>query len=139
MVVNGDIEEPNEEEEPENHSAWKFNNSFARQVLRKAVEETQMVYISRSNIASKMWRTLCSIYDKRSFYTTIATARALFETHATDEDDIEKHIRHLEKCWQKLEQYNAKRLKIHEDLFIGVLLTSLPPSWNHLSSPSTIS
>jgi hypothetical protein len=28
IVINRDVEEPNKEEEPKNHSAWKFNNSF---------------------------------------------------------------------------------------------------------------
>jgi hypothetical protein len=60
---------------------------------------------------------------------------ALFETHATDEDDIEKYIRHLEKCWQKIEQYNSKKLKVHEDLFMGILLTSLPPFWDDFIHP----
>jgi hypothetical protein len=46
MVVNGEVEKPNKEEEPKNYCAWKFNNSFAWEVLCKAVEETQMVYIS---------------------------------------------------------------------------------------------
>jgi hypothetical protein len=64
MVINREVEKPNEEEEPESYSVWKFNNSFTQELLQRAVEETQMVYISQSNIASKMWQTLCSIYDK---------------------------------------------------------------------------
>jgi hypothetical protein len=45
-MVLGEVEEPNEEEEPNKYHAWKFNNSFTWQVLHKAVEETQMVYMS---------------------------------------------------------------------------------------------
>jgi hypothetical protein len=60
---------------------------------------------------------------------------ALFEMHATDEDNIEKHIRYLEKCWQTIEQFNLKKLKIHEDLFMGILLTSLPSSWDDFIHP----
>jgi hypothetical protein len=99
MVINGEVEKPDEEEEPDNYCAWKFNNSFTWQVLCKAVKETQMVYMSQSNITLEMWQTLCLIYDKQSFYTTITNVCALFETHATDKDNIEKHIRYLEKCW----------------------------------------
>jgi hypothetical protein len=54
---------------------------------------------------------------------------------ATDKDNIEKHIRYLEKCWQTIEQFNSKKLKIHEDLFMGILLTSLPPSWDDFIHP----
>jgi hypothetical protein len=53
---------------------------------------------------------------------------ALFEMHATDKDNIEKHIRYLEKCWQTIERFNSKKLKVHEDLFTDILLTSLPSS-----------
>jgi hypothetical protein len=45
-MVLGEVEEPDEEEEPDNCCVWKFNNSFAQQMLHKAVEETQMVYMS---------------------------------------------------------------------------------------------
>jgi hypothetical protein len=55
MVINREVEEPNKEEEPKNYCAWKFNNSFTWQVLQKAIKETQMVYISQSNITSEMW------------------------------------------------------------------------------------
>jgi hypothetical protein len=134
-MVLGEIEEPDEEEEPNNYCAWKFNNSFTRQVLHKAIKETQMVYMSQSNIASEVWQTLCSIYDKQSFYTTIANAHALFEMHATDKDNIEKNIRYLEKCWQTIEQFNSKKLKVHKDLFMGILLTPLPSSWDDFIHP----
>jgi hypothetical protein len=60
---------------------------------------------------------------------------ALFEMHATDEDNIEKYIRYLEKCWQTIKQFNLKKLKIHEDLFMGILLTSLPSSWDDFIHP----
>jgi gag-polypeptide of LTR copia-type len=135
MIVNGTLPCPDKGVDPENYESWQLNNRFARQMLRKSVEESQMVYMSHSTNAHQMWRSLCSIYDTRGFQTIISTSRVLFSTMASEEDDIEKHIKRLEDCWTQLTIYNTSLLRVEEELFKGLLLSSLPPSWNNFIFP----
>jgi gag-polypeptide of LTR copia-type len=135
MVFRGTIKEPDPKTEPLNYSAWEFNNCYAQVLLRKNMEESQMQYIQDNANAHDMWIALCQIYDAKSFNTVLTTACTLFETRASEKDDIEKHIKTLQRCWQQTHLYDHKMLTINEDLFMGLLLKSLPPSWKDFIHP----
>ena len=135
MVFRGTIKEPDPKTEPLNYSAWEFNNRYARVLLRKNMEESQMQYVQENANAHDMWIALCQIYDAKSFNAVLTTACTLFETRASENDNIEKHIKMLQRCWQQIRLYDHKMLTISEDLFMGLLLKSLPPSWKDFIHP----
>jgi gag-polypeptide of LTR copia-type len=135
MVFRGTVKEPDPEAEPLNYSTWEFNNHYAQVLLRKNMEESQMQYIQENTNAYDMWITLCQIYNAKSFNAVLTTTCTLFETCASENDDIEKYIKMLQCCWQQVWLYDHKMLTISEDLFMGLLLKSLPPSWKDFIHP----
>ena len=135
MVFRGSVEEPDPEAEPLNYSAWNYNNRYARLLLRKHMEESQIQYVNENANAHDIWTALCQIYDSKSFNTVLTTLCTLTETHASEKDDIEKHIKKLQRCWQQIRLHDHKMLTISEDLFMGLLLKSLPSSWKDFIHP----
>jgi hypothetical protein len=75
MVVLGTLEAPNQQEQPEDFSNWKYNNAFARQMIWRSLEESQFVWIMHRDTAHKMWRSLASIHDPRGSRTAAGSSQ----------------------------------------------------------------
>jgi gag-polypeptide of LTR copia-type len=93
MVFRGTLKELDAEEEPLNHSAWVFNNCFTWLMLRKYIEDSQMQYITENSNTHHIWTALCQIYNAKSFGSATTALHTLTNTYASENDDIEKHIK----------------------------------------------
>jgi gag-polypeptide of LTR copia-type len=135
MVFRGMLKKPDAEEELLNHSAWVFNNCFTQLMLRKYIKDLQMQYITENSNAHDIWTALCQIYNAKGFGSTATALCTLTNAYTSENDNIKKHIKAMQHSWQQMHLYDHKMLMIDEDLFISLLLTSLPPSWKDFIHP----
>jgi hypothetical protein len=133
--VRGQIPCPDPTVDPDGANNWAFNDCYAKDLIRRNIESTQLVHIKRCTTAHEMWKTLEALHEHRDYQTMLSYVRLLLRTKSADGDDILEHLADLNLYWDRIclnEDFNSGISELH---FRVIICSSLPPSWDAFISP----
>jgi gag-polypeptide of LTR copia-type len=126
LVVDGTLQAP---AHPENYKNWQFNDYFARCLIRKNVETSQLIYTMNHDSAHGMWKSLESVHDTGTYATAVSLMHSLTGMRANEKDDILGHVEQLKGYREQLNALGCPDFVVKDEMFCAILATSLPPSW----------
>jgi len=108
---------------------WKTKDRKARATIGLLVEDDQLIHIRDAETARDAWEKLKTYHVKASLSNKVFLLKSLCNTKLTETGNMEEHIQKLTVINDKLK---AAGEDIKENLFIAMLLCSLPESYNSL-------
>src|ERR1700730_1564675 len=128
--VKGYVDRPNPMEDEKGANNWDHNDKYAMFVLRWNIVPQQLIHINQCATSNEIWETLQAIFETRNEGTAISYQRTLYECRAHDGDNIDDHINQLKKHVDRLNSIHDESFTISDSNFKGILITSLPASWD---------
>ncbi len=110
---------------------WKKKDGKARSKIELALGNSQMIHLAGATTAAQMWKQLCTVKEARGQLGIMSYRRRLARTMAEEGSDIPAHIAELRSIQ---EQLNTMNDLVSDQEFITVLITSLPESWDSITS-----
>ena len=126
--IQGSVDEPNPDEDPEGAENWAFNNTYAKLLITNNIEVVQMVHVGQCATSQVMWASLVAVHESKGHQTTISYMRNLFHTTAKEGDNITEHLNKLKQYWEKLNLLGNNDFKISDLLFKIIISSLLLPS-----------
>ena len=126
---------PNQAEQPISYSNWDFNNGYARVLIIKNVDNSQLKHIMKYELAHEMWTSLVRVHEIQGFETGLTLARSFWSSTCSEDEDIEKHIDTVKDKWERLNALQTPEFTFSNSIFKGILIASLPSSWDHITDP----
>lgn len=123
--------EPDEEEEKA-IDTWQEQDAKVRSIIVLNISDSEMVHITGAKTASEMWSNLKMVKESSSGLGKLTARRKLYRTFAEEGTDIAEH---LTKMRQILEELNTMGVKIEDQDFLDILMSSLPESWDAFTMP----
>lgn len=133
--VQGEIQQPNKDNDPAGHENWKKNNNYAKHLITQNVGDESIIHIQHGSTSHVAWKNLEAIYEDKSQETAVAIICNLWHTTAEEDDDISDHLTTLKKYWECLNLVDDGNFKIPEVQFKIAIVSSLPPSWDNFTRP----
>jgi hypothetical protein len=128
--INGIIARPDQDEDPVGAANWDHNDKYAMYILRRNISQPQLIHINHCKTSNQVWQTLEAIFETRNEGTAISYQRTLFECRARDGDNIDEHINLCKKYVDRINNTRDENFSINDANFKGILISSLPPSWD---------
>jgi len=104
-------------------------------VIPTYIDKSQYVNIKRHDTSHDMWKTLEAVHSEKAFQTAVDYERALFQAHATEDDDISDHVHRLQENWDRLNEFDDDAFTVPPEQFKGIIAASLPSSWDNYIQP----
>lgn len=108
---------------------WSEQDETARALIGLNVEDTQLIYIRNAKSAKEAWKNLKEIHENDSVTCIVTLFRQLYSTRMEEGQDLQNHIDHLSSLFMKITDMGEV---FSETMKIGIILSSLPKSWNNL-------
>jgi transposase InsO family protein len=115
------------EEESEALEAWQEQDAKVRSIIVLNVSDAEMIHITGAKTAAEMWKNLKMVKESSSGVGKLTARRKLYRTFAEEGSDIAEHI---SKMRQILEELHTMGVKIEDQDFLDILMSSLPESWD---------
>ena len=90
--VRGEVQQPNQEEDPVGHDNWKKNDNYAKHLITQNMGDEAIIHIQHGSSSNVAWRNLEAIFEDKSQETAVAIICNLWHTTAEEGDDISEHL-----------------------------------------------
>jgi hypothetical protein len=130
--VDGTIKRPNILEDPVGASNWDQNDNWAQHVILQSVTPSQMIHVGSKSTAEAMYSALVDTHEIQNVNHIQAL---LFETKASETDDLLKHLDALKSYWNRMNQFPNSEFHISDTCFKSIISASLPDSWQTFVEP----
>ena len=130
--IHGTVAHPNN---PAGAEIWDDNNSYTQVILMMSLSLLQMIHVSQCQTPSAMWNSLEVMHKTKGHQTIIALICNLFPTIVEEGTNIHGHLNKLKSLWECITQIGNKDFHILDTLFIVIISSSLPPSWDNFTEP----
>lgn len=111
--------------------AWEEGDERARATIGLLMETKQHGLIKPTKTSKEAWDKLRDHFEKPTLTAKISFLKRLVTMRYGEGEDIEKHVGDMEELFERLE---LAGLKLDEDVQVALVLTSLPPSFNTLTT-----
>jgi gag-polypeptide of LTR copia-type len=128
--ANGNIPKPDNTTDPDNIRNWQANDKLAKLIMLQNISNNQLQHIDQDQSASNIWKMIMSLYQTTRFRTAISYIKELYTMKATDDESISEFISKMKAIIEDINSMANNNLGINEKSFKGILLASLPTSWN---------
>ncbi|KAG6326911.1 hypothetical protein ID866_12178 [Astraeus odoratus] len=115
----------------------KENYESTEQIMRFIItcnlSSEQFIHISQPDgqSAHQMWENLWQVHEPHGQQSITALRWTLYHTRAKEGKDI---VAHITKMWQYQVELHQMGSLVSDDDFCSMLITLLPPSWDHFTS-----
>jgi hypothetical protein len=106
--------------------AWTKKSKKARAIIGSSVTADVMVHLEGLESPVEMWQTLADLYNPKTRTTLLQTVRQ-FMTVTMEDDDMEKHLTKVKRLKRQVEEQGEK---IADTVYNGILLNSIPDTYN---------
>jgi len=110
-------------------AAWITKDAQARATIGLLVEDNQLTHIRSKITAAATWKALQDYHQKSSLSSKVILLKNLCSMKLAESGNMEEHIINMSIIKDKLEAIGEN---IKEELFIAMILGSLPDSYNSL-------
>lgn len=110
-------------------AAWLTKDAQARATIGLLVKENQLTHIRSKTTAAETWKALQDYHQKSSLSSKVILLKNLCSMKLAENGNMEEHIINMSIVKDKLEAIGEN---IKEELFIAMILGSLPDSYNSL-------
>lgn len=110
-------------------AAWLTKDAQARATIGLLVEDNPLIHIRDKTTAATTWKALKDYHQKASLSSKITLLKNLCGMKLAENGNIEEHIINMSII---KERSDAIGENIKEELFIAMLLGSLPDSYNNM-------
>ena len=128
--ANGKIPKPDDTADPDNVRNWQANDKLAKLIILQNISKNQLQHIDQDQSASDIWKTIMSLYQTTGFRTAISYMKELYTMKASDGENIPEFISKMKAIIEDINAMADNDLGINEKSFKGILLASLPASWD---------
>ena len=129
--VNGNICKPNHRIDRTGAKNWHSNNKLAKVLVLQNISKSQLQHIKQQDqSAAEIWKTIMSLYQATGFRTTLTYMKKLYTMQAEDDENIPEYINKMKAIIEDINAIDDPDLEINSKTFKGVLLQSLPASWD---------
>jgi len=111
------------------NAEWLTKDAQARATIGLLVEDNQLTHIRSKTTAAATWKALQDYHQKSSLSNKVILLKNLCNMKLTESGNMEEHIINMSIIKDKLEAIGEN---IKEELFIAMILGSLPDSYNSL-------
>jgi hypothetical protein len=133
--VYGTIRRPNEPVESNSVRNWDKNDTWAQQVIIQNVTSSQMNHIGSKSTAEGMYSALSVTHENRAHQTVNHIQTLLYETKATEGDDLLKHLDILKSYRDRMNKFPNFEFHVYDTRFKSIISASLPESWKNFVEP----
>ncbi|KAG6326315.1 hypothetical protein ID866_12774 [Astraeus odoratus] len=112
---------------------YKSAELIMRFIITCNLSLEQFIHISQPDgqSAHQMWENLWQVHEPHGQQSVTALRWALYHMRAKEGEDIVTHITKMQQYQVELHQMGSL---VSDDDFHSMLITSLPPSWDHFTS-----
>jgi hypothetical protein len=115
-------------DDPAGASNWDKNNAWVQQVIIQNVTSLQMNHIGSKVTAESMYAALVDTHDNKAHQTVNHIQTLLYETKASETDDILKHLDILKSYRDHLNKFLNTEFHVYDTRFKSIISASLPLS-----------
>ncbi|KAK2577939.1 hypothetical protein KPH14_011325, partial [Odynerus spinipes] len=112
-------------------AAWLLKDGKAKATIGLLVEDDQLIHIRNATSARAAWTALKEYHQKSSLSSKVFLLKRLCRLTLEENGNVEEHLNLMAEIEAQL---SAIGQGIQEDLFIALILSSLPESYNSLIS-----
>ena len=133
--VEGRIQCPDPDINPDGTDNWEFNDSYTWMLINKNIAASERVHTCGCPTAHKMWTNLKMIHESTCYLVHTDRIYVLCRIKAAEGSDIADHLSKLKHQWEQI-SFSSKLRKIYnDDFFKQQIATSLPRAWDQFTSP----
>ena len=118
-------------EEIERHKEWDTAKRVMQILISNNLSVAQFVHVSEAGTVKQMWYNLKAVHEYRGQQSILAIRCTLYQSRAQDGDDIITHLMTLHSLQVQLHHMG---LKVPDQDFTNILLSSLPKSWDSFTT-----
>lgn len=100
----------------------------ARALIGLNIENNQLIHVRSQTSVKGAWEKLKEIHENDSVTSIVTLIRQMYSTRIKDGEDLQNHIDKLTSLFLKIADMGET---ISETMKIGIILSSLPTSWNN--------
>ena len=123
--IDGDKSKPKDMSEEE----WKIMHRKAVALIRQWVDQSVFHHVSQETDATELWKKLESMYERKTAQNKVTLIRRLVNLKYKNGHSVAEHTSDFQGL---VNQLNAMKMKIEDELQALLLLSSLPDSWDTL-------
>jgi gag-polypeptide of LTR copia-type len=112
-------------------SNWKQRDGKALATIALAVEDNQLALIMKAETSKAAWNALKEYHQKATLSNKVSLLRKICQMRLSESGDLETHLFKMEETFEKLA---ALGKDLEEDLRVAMILSSLPESYNTLTT-----
>ncbi|GBE90172.1 hypothetical protein SCP_1900210 [Sparassis crispa] len=132
--VTSEIQKPEPSANPDTREArnaeiqkWGEKDQRARNLIIMCLDDAQVIHTEGVTMAHHMWDLLRTVKELKGQHGIIALSRVFYDYHADEGVNILKHIAKLREIREQLQTMGKQ---ITDADFNGILIKSLPSSWD---------
>lgn len=110
-------------------STWTDKDNTARALIGLNVDDNQLSHIRNQTTAKGVWEALKNIHENDSVVNLVTLIREMYATKMEEGDDLQTHLDKLSNLFEKIYDLGEK---LSDTMKIGIILSSLPISWDTL-------
>jgi hypothetical protein len=133
--IDGSIIRPEDDEFPVGASNWDKNDTWAQQVIIQNVTSSQMNHVGSKDTAEMMYSALSDTHENKAHQTVNHLQTLLYETKATESDDLLKHFDTLKSYRDRLNKFPNPEFHVYDVRFKSIISASLPATWQTFVEP----
>ncbi|KXJ69374.1 hypothetical protein RP20_CCG027404 [Aedes albopictus] len=111
--------------------AWDSGDQRARATIGLLMESNQHGLIKQTKTAREAWDRLKDHFEKPTLTSKVSYLRSLIAKRYCEGEDMEKHVHEMEEVFERL---SVAGLKLDEKLQVALVLSSLPKTFNTLTT-----
>ena len=119
--IDGDKSKPKDMSEAE----WKIMHRKTVALIRQWVDQSVFHHVSQETNATELWKKLESMYERKTAQNKATLIRRLVNLKYKNGHSVEEHTSDFQGL---VNQLNAMKMKIEDELQALLLLSSLPDS-----------
>ena len=123
--IDGDNSKPKDMSEAE----WKIMHRKTVALIRQWVDQSVFHHVSQESNATELWKKLESMYERKTAQNKATLIRRLVNLKYKNGHSVAEHTSDFQGL---VNQLNALKMKIEDELQALLLLSSLPDSWDTL-------
>ena len=123
--IDGDKSKPKDMSEAE----WKIMHRKTIALIRQWVDQSVFHHVSQETDATELWKKLESMYKRKIAQNKATLIRRLINLKYKNGHSVAEHTSDFQGL---VNQLNAMKMKIEDELQALLLLSSLPDSWDTL-------
>jgi len=110
----GFIKRPDPNKDPKGARNWEKNNVWVQQVIINNVTASQMNHIGSKKSSQEMYSVLSDTHDNKAHLTVTHLQQLIYETKASEGDDIPKHLDTLKGYRDHLNKFPNQEFHVYD-------------------------